>query len=292
VSEKLAKIDFHGDDIIAFEDEKTGKTYASIRRMCESLGIQFSTQRRKLASDPCYEQGLRYVHMNTPSGKQELLFLDKKYIPKWLGSISVPKVKPEIRDKLLQYQLEIVEALDNYFTQGFALNERALEQAPNAVISKIAEQISAKLGIAPTLPKEQLIKDRMRAMNAIFETLGRPDEMMVTTLRNQALAELAGLKPALTLHEQDRWYAADFWRFKKREGFLSVGYKHENTLINMLGRHASRVSRRRRLPIYNQNQIIDSGRAIVVHQYTKEALEYALERLLAEGKVVRQQECV
>jgi hypothetical protein len=131
----------------------------------------------------------------------------------------------------------------------------------------------------------------MRAMNAIFETLGRPDEMMVTTLRNQALAELAGLKPAPTLHEQDRWYAADFWRVKKREGFLSVGYKHENRLINMLGRHASRVSRRRRLPIYNQNQIINSGRAIVVHQYTKEALEYALERLLAEGKVVRQQEC-
>jgi len=71
VSNKLAKIDFHGDDIIAFEetsippdrpeDEKTGKIYASIRRMCESLGIQFSTQRRKLTSDPCYEQGLRYV---------------------------------------------------------------------------------------------------------------------------------------------------------------------------------------------------------------------------------------
>ena len=279
MSKKLAKIDFqgssiplhrpNGDEIVAFEetsippdrpeDEKTGKIYASIRRMCESLGIQFSTQRRKLTSDPCYEQGLRCVHMNTPGGKQELLFLDKKYIPKWLGSISVPKVKPEIREKLLQYQLEIVEVLDNYFTQGFALNERALEKAPNAVISKIAEQISAKLSIAPTLSKDQLIKNRMRAMDAIFETLGRPDEMMVTTLRNQALAELAGLKPAPTLHEQDRWYAADFWRVKKQEGWKNIGYKHENRLINMLGRYASRVSRRRRLPIYNQNQIILPG---------------------------------
>ena len=73
MSKKLAKIDFqgssiplhrpNGDDIIAFEDEKTGKIYASIRRMCESLGIQFSTQRRKLTSDPCYEPGLRCVHM-------------------------------------------------------------------------------------------------------------------------------------------------------------------------------------------------------------------------------------
>ena len=197
--------------------------------------------------------------MNTPGGKQESLFLDKKYIPKWLGSISVPKVKPEIREKLLQYQLEIVEVLDNYFTQGFALNERALEKAPNAVISKIVEQISAKLSIAPTLSKDQLIKNRMRAMDAIFETLGRPDEMMVTTLRNQALAELAGLKPAPTLHEQDRWYAADFWRVKKQEGWKNIGYKHENRLINMLGRYASRVSRRRRLPIYNQNQIILPG---------------------------------
>ena len=128
-------------------------------------------------------------------------------------------------------------------------------------------------------------------MNAIFDTLGRPDEMMVTTLRNQAIAELTGQTPAPTLQDQDRWYAADLWRLKKREGWKNVGYKHENTLINMLGRYASRVSRRRRLPIYNQNQIIDSGRAIVVHQYTKEALEYALERLLAEKKVVRQQEC-
>ena len=46
MSNKLAKIDFHGDEIVAFEDEKTGKIYASIRRMCECLGIQFSTQRR------------------------------------------------------------------------------------------------------------------------------------------------------------------------------------------------------------------------------------------------------
>ena len=129
-------------------------------------------------------------------------------------------------------------------------------------------------------------------MNAIFETLGKPDEMIVATLRNQAIAELTGQPPAPTLHEQNRWYAADLWRLKKREGWKNIGYKYENTLINMLGRYASRVSRRRRLPIYNQNQIIDSGRAIVVHQYTKEALEYALERLLAEGKIVRQQELV
>jgi len=40
------------------------------------------------------------------------------------------------------------------------------EHAPDAVISKIAEKISAKLGVAPTLPKEQLIKDRMRAILA------------------------------------------------------------------------------------------------------------------------------
>jgi hypothetical protein len=220
VSNKLATIDFHGDDIIAFFDEKTGKIYANVKKMCEAIGVSFASQIRKIQKDPVYASALRYSHMTTPSGTQESLFLEKKYIPKWLGSISIPKVKPELRDKLLSYQLEIVEALSNYFTQGFALNERALEQAPDAVISKIAEKISAKLGVAPTsplgrgwgwVPKEQLIKDRMRAMNAIFETLGKPDEMMVTTLRNQALAELTGQPPAPTLHEQDRWYAADFF---------------------------------------------------------------------------------
>jgi hypothetical protein len=211
VSNKLAKINFHGDDIIAFFDEKTGKIYANVKKLCESIGINFASQIRKIQKDPVYASALRYSHMTTPSGTQESLFLEKKYIPKWLGSISVPKVKPELRDKLLSYQLEIVEALDNYFTQGFAINERALEQAPDTIISKIAEKISAKLGIAPTLPKEQLVKDRMRAMNAIFSTLGKPDEMVVATLRNQAIAELMGKPPTPTLQDQDRWYAADFF---------------------------------------------------------------------------------
>jgi hypothetical protein len=39
----------------------------------------------------------------------------------------------------------------------------------------------------PTFSKEQLIKERMNTMNAIFDTLGKPDEMVVTTLRNQLL---------------------------------------------------------------------------------------------------------
>ena len=75
VSNKLATIDFHGDDILAFFDEKTGKIYANVKRMCEAIGVNFASQIRKIQKDPVYASALRYSHMTTPSGTQESLFL-------------------------------------------------------------------------------------------------------------------------------------------------------------------------------------------------------------------------
>ena len=66
MSKKLAKIDFHGDEIIAFEDEKTGKVYANVKRMCEAIGVNFASQRRKIQNNPVYASALRYSHMTTP----------------------------------------------------------------------------------------------------------------------------------------------------------------------------------------------------------------------------------
>jgi len=187
---------------------------------------------------------------------------------------------------LIKYKLEAADALHRYFTQGFAISDRALEQAPDVVIDRIAYKISAKLGVAPTFSKDRLIKERMEAMASIFRVLGEPDYEAKEILQRQMLAELISAPPAPTLQEMDRWYASDFYKMKKQAGDeWNVYYRTDLEFTKMLGRYASQESRKRGFPIYKQDQIILSGRIAPVHQYRREALEAAWKRMKAEGKV-------
>lgn len=80
MSNELQKIDFHGDNIIAFKDDETEEIYANLKGICISLGVSFQGQHKKLTADPAYENALRYQPMLTPSGVQEALFVNSNYI--------------------------------------------------------------------------------------------------------------------------------------------------------------------------------------------------------------------
>jgi len=89
----IARIDFHGDTVLAFKDEKTGRVFASVRQACDAIGLDVSAQLRKIQIDPVYSCGLRGCRVATPGGKQESLFLEKKFFHRWLYSINAKLVR-------------------------------------------------------------------------------------------------------------------------------------------------------------------------------------------------------
>lgn len=83
---------FHGDTI---EDVRTpdGRAVAHLKRLCESIGLDFATQYRKLTSEDCDWAGI--VIMTTPDQRgclQQLAMIDHESIPLWLAGISPRKV--------------------------------------------------------------------------------------------------------------------------------------------------------------------------------------------------------
>jgi hypothetical protein len=93
-----------------------GQQWASLRHMCDSLGIDYVTQLRKLRSRSWATVG------QTPTvaadGKtREMVMVDSRTIPMWLATIDEAKVNPTSRPRLVAYQREARDALDAYFNQ-------------------------------------------------------------------------------------------------------------------------------------------------------------------------------
>lgn len=136
-------IDFHGDNISTCQDERTSKVYCVPREIAEHMGMSWPTQRRKLVESLMFQRHTSRVHMNTPGGEQEVFLLDIDYLPAWLSGISLERVSPDARDKLLRYQEECAMALRDYWTRGMTVNPRTADElalSPWDMLIQMAEQ--------------------------------------------------------------------------------------------------------------------------------------------------------
>jgi hypothetical protein len=102
-------------EIVVIEN---GERYVPIRPICEALGIDFSVQLKKLKDHPIFGST---VVMNTTVGgdgkEREMATILFKFVFGWLGQIDPRKVREEVREPLIRYQLECYNALYNHFTR-------------------------------------------------------------------------------------------------------------------------------------------------------------------------------
>lgn len=112
--------DFHGDKLYIVEHK--GEPYVVMRHVVEGMGLAWAAQRRRIAER--FEGGV--IKMITPLDgmTQEMVCLSLRKLPGWLMTINANKVKPETRDKVIQYQQECDDALYDYWTKGVAVNIR------------------------------------------------------------------------------------------------------------------------------------------------------------------------
>jgi hypothetical protein len=109
----LVAVDFHGDTLEAVQDAG-GAVWASLRRMCEGVGIDESKQRRKLKNKPWATTDLKSA-VAQDGKRRELMMVHLDTIPMWLATIEPSKVKPEVRPKLERYQKEAARVLAEHF---------------------------------------------------------------------------------------------------------------------------------------------------------------------------------
>ncbi len=111
---KQAVVVIAGHAILAvlFENNQIG---ASIRMICDLLGIDHRRQIRKIRADRAIHDKLILAIVETDGGPQETNVIIAEAIPLWLKGIEPGRVKPEARATLEEFQRVAVQTLRAFF---------------------------------------------------------------------------------------------------------------------------------------------------------------------------------
>ena len=129
VATEVSLFDFYGDRLMAVEI--AGTVYVAVKPIAGYLGIDWSSQRKRLLRDVIFSEGM--VMTTTPSGggMQEAACLRLDLLHGWLLTIDDRRVKPELRERVLTYKRHCYALLHEHFT-GKA-QARAARLAPTAL---------------------------------------------------------------------------------------------------------------------------------------------------------------
>lgn len=110
----------------------------SVNSICKNLGIDPNFQRKKIQEDESFESTFKEIEINNII--QKVLCIPINKIDGWLFSINPNKVKPEVKQKLIEYKKECFNVLNNYFNNGIAINHRATENDLQKILNQIEKQ--------------------------------------------------------------------------------------------------------------------------------------------------------
>ncbi|MDD2173410.1 phage antirepressor N-terminal domain-containing protein [Glaesserella parasuis] len=130
---------FYGSELITLKVEDV--IYTAVKPIVEAIGLDWARQSKKLSQQEKFN--CRHMSIVAKDGKiRQMLCMPLKKLNGWLFSINPEKVRPDLKDRVIQYQEECFEALYNYWHFGKAerkttTDERTgLRQAVSALVSK------------------------------------------------------------------------------------------------------------------------------------------------------------
>ncbi|OSK33736.1 antirepressor protein ant [Escherichia coli B671] len=148
-----------------------------MKPIVEGMGLDWKSQLVKIVNR--FGQGMVEITIPTAGGNQKMICLPLRKLAAWLNSISANKVRPEIRDRVLQYQAECDDVLYDYWTKGVAVNPRA--QATSASVpvltSSAADTINAGVALLDGSRKLLHISDSsvLAGLRQLQRAAGLPD---------------------------------------------------------------------------------------------------------------------
>lgn len=121
--QEAAVVPFHGHQLLTIRDGETIRV--AMRPICEAIGLDWSAQLRRINRHPVLAEGVAMMATPSDGGSQETFTLPLDFLNGWLFGINASRVKPELQERLIEYQRECFGALAAYWQQGIATNPRA-----------------------------------------------------------------------------------------------------------------------------------------------------------------------
>lgn len=214
------EIQFYGDTLTAHRDAQ-GQVMVAVKPIIEGLGLDWSTQLKKLRKDPA----LSMAEMTIPtlSGVQDTLCIPLEQVPGMLMLIKPSqKMASEIQEKLTLYRREAFKVLWQHFG-GHVQQVVSQHQVPLFTLDELKQEViqsvreTMRLELAARLPAPTLTPGQQREVQ---EGVKRIAYALVTSGLATREAAFARTWQALKEHfgvakyEQiraDRWPDVQAW---------------------------------------------------------------------------------
>lgn len=146
-----------------------GEPHVVFRPAVEAIGLDYSTQLRKLRDRSWASR--RDIPTTGADGKTyRMAAVDVRTFLMWLATVNENKVAEAVRPTLVAYQRETTTAVNDYWTEGGAINPRATEDQLDSLIARAKQQAEVLSILAPIVSPDWLeTKGRLVAARALGE---------------------------------------------------------------------------------------------------------------------------
>lgn len=162
-------VPFHGTELYVVNHN--GEPFTPMKPIVDGMGMDWKSQYVKLTQR--FAKGVVEITIPTAGGIQKMICLALRKLAAWLNTISPNKVKPEIRDRVIQYQDECDDVLYEYWTKGQVTNPRKATTAPGKITKE--QQTTIKelvMSRGHSLPKDKQAKAIITMWSALKTHFG------------------------------------------------------------------------------------------------------------------------
>jgi len=239
VPRRQQTVDFYGDHIPVAQGPDT-TLYVALRPIADFLGVDFSSQRRRVLRDEVMAERVRPVLMTAADGRQrELLCLPLDLLPGWLFGVTVSKVRPDLQEKLRRYRGECFRILWEAFTSGVEEGAVTASEGPvsgaalalemaTAVQHLARNQLDMESRLAHVAGRQEVMADYLRGFisetNQRLTTLERvatPHARVSETQAAEIALAVKNVGQHLAAHGDRGGYAKVYSELYRRYGISS-----------------------------------------------------------------------
>ena len=162
-------VPFYGSELYVVNHN--GEPFTSMKPIVDGMGMDWKSQYVKLTQR--FSKGVVEITIPTAGGIQKMICLALRKLAAWLNTISPNKVKPEIRDRVIQYQDECDDVLYEYWTKGQVTNPRKAKTSPGKITKD--QQLAIKdlvMSRGHALPKDKQAKAIITMWSALKKHFG------------------------------------------------------------------------------------------------------------------------
>ena len=141
-----SEIAIFGDMKIRAIVGEDGQQYFSPRAVCDWLGVDWSTQRRKIMNDEILSSSVTQMTTVAQDGKQrKVAMMPVSRLAGWMLSFKEGKIRPELRPAMRAYKREAYAVLDAWFMKGQRNNCHQMESIVEKAIAKYQSRLDELL---------------------------------------------------------------------------------------------------------------------------------------------------